>query len=151
MELGTVTDGGEDPNENSNVVMPEDTSNLVEMEMSSTDSHIEQVQSNIDAPKLELDDQLQYIHVEEHYIQSHTHRSFEKSTSVKPQLTTQNILSPPIKMCDSAENLSKMPEPISESKFLHRFKIPKKKNNNVTVDWNHLQEANQADIKKNAR
>lgn len=119
---------GENPIENTNVVMQDDTSNLVQMNMSSTDLQ-------------------QDIRVEDNNHQHHKPQSVD--------LATQNDTTSLVEMLHAAENLSNMLEPISKPRSLYGFKIPKRQNNKVSVadsvDANRLQHLNHAEMKKNAR
>lgn len=122
---------GENPIENTNVVMQDDTSNLLQMNIPSTDLQVQQ----------------DYIRAEDNNYQHHKPQSVD--------LTTKNDTTSLVEMLHAAENLSNMPEPISKPQSLHGFKIPKRQNNKLSiadsVDANRLQHLNHAEMKKNAR
>lgn len=111
--------GGENPTEITNVVMHDDTSTFVQMDVSSMDtqpSHVEPDLSN-GAINIEHDDQSQYIYAEEHYVQNHIQQSHVIPSSIESQsidLSTQNIPTPPIQILDAAGNLTKIPGPVLE-------------------------------------
>lgn len=108
--------GGENPTEITNVVMPDNTSNFTQMDISSMDaqpSHIEQPDLSNGATSMEIDDPSHYIYAEEHFVQNHIQQAV-----VEPQhatdLATQNIPTPPIQIFDAAGNLTKIPGPVLE-------------------------------------
>ncbi|XP_031638425.1 zinc finger matrin-type protein CG9776 [Contarinia nasturtii] len=113
----------ESPSEGNDVVMQDDASNFVQMDMSS-DSHqplIEQDQSNgavlASTTSIEMDEQSQYalLYADDHYAQNHVQQSIEPSLSTTiGDLSTQNIPTPPIQILDAAGNLTKIPGPVLE-------------------------------------
>lgn len=52
---------------------------------------------------------------------------------------------------EEATSLSKLPESVTKSKLVYRFKIPFKKNKNSSTELNHLHTVNRAKMKENIR